>query len=490
MKFTGAPFFLFLSICVAGASCHTAPAKSWSVFIGDTGTYSSARVADLNGDGVPDIVMGAGGQEAKSSARAVIALDGVDGHTLWTVPGINQFVGSAVFEDINKDGSLDVIIGGRWAQLLAINGRSGETIWSFFPERKTVDGSDGGWFNFTTPQFVPDQDRDGLRDLVIANGGDARKAAGDPDRPAGRILVISSASGKILANAVVPDGRETYMSVLTDSIGNDLRIYYGTGGESLGGHLYRCTLSELMSNDLSHSVILATGESKGFVSSPVLADLNSDGRRDLVVNTADGRMLAISTANDSLLWSLSFPNTEAYTMPAVGRFTGDALPDFFCNFAIGVFPNLQRSIRFMVDGANGTLLFQDTIPSFQYASSIAADLDGDGYDEGIMNQSEMKRTQFEYHYFSYLVAFDFHRDSSYALGDTVKATNFASTPWLGDLDNDGRLDIIYSSVLFDGVKLDLEKPRGLRVSRYVSERAISSRPRWSAFMGSGYTGRY
>ncbi|RYY59825.1 MAG: RIP metalloprotease [Chitinophagaceae bacterium] len=461
-----------------------------SVYLEDIGTYSSPRIADLNGDGIPDIVMGAGGQEGRPSAKAVIALDGYSGETLWVVPGINQVVGSPVFQDLNKDGTPDVIIGGRWAQLLAIDGKTGASIWSFYAERKSTDGSDGGWFNFTTPQLVPDQDRDGLPDLVVANGGDARKAAGDPDRPAGRILVLSSATGKILANAVVPDGMETYMSVVCDPRVNDIFLYYGTGGESLGGHLYRTTLRQLMTGDLRNSVQVASGVTKGFVSSPVLVDLNHDHINDVVVNTADGRMLAIDGNTDSTMWLLQFPGTEAYTMPAPGRFTNDSIPDFLCNFAIGVFPDLQRSIRFMVDGSNGKVLYQDTIPSFQYASGITADLDGDGFDEGIMNQSEMKRTQFEYKYYSYLIAFDFHRNTRYGLGDTVQATNFASTPWLGDMDNDGTLDIISSSVLFDGVKLDLEKPRGLRVSRYVTNKLSKAQPRWGAFMGSEYTGRY
>lgn len=61
-------------------------------------------------------------------------------------------------------------------------------IWSFFPGRTNADVSDQGWYNFTTPQLIPDQDGDGLKDLLIANGGNPKAAAGDPDRPAGRLL--------------------------------------------------------------------------------------------------------------------------------------------------------------------------------------------------------------------------------------------------------------------------------------------------------------
>ncbi|RYY55708.1 MAG: VCBS repeat-containing protein, partial [Chitinophagaceae bacterium] len=139
MKFHRTSLTILASFTIILYSCTGKPARSWSVYLEDIGTYSSPRIADLNGDGIPDIVMGAGGQEGRPSAKAVIALDGYSGETLWVVPGINQVVGSPVFQDLNKDGTTDVIIGGRWAQLLAIDGKTGASIWSFYAERKSTD---------------------------------------------------------------------------------------------------------------------------------------------------------------------------------------------------------------------------------------------------------------------------------------------------------------------------------------------------------------
>lgn len=481
--------YLLALLIIAGCSPDEQQ-KNWSVYIESIGTYSSARTADLNNDGTPDIVMGAGGKEEKYSAQAVIALDGKSGKTLWSVPGQNQYVGSPVFTDVDGDKIPDVFIGGRWAQLSAISGSTGKLIWSFYPERTTVDGSDGGWFNFTTPQLVPDQDKDGIQDLLIANGGDARAKPGDPNRPAGRLLVLGSKTGKILANVAVPDGKETYMSVVCEQRGNSMFVLFGTGGETLGGHLYRTTLADIMKGDISNATALAVSDKKGFVSSPVLADLNNDKVSDVIVNAVDGRMIAINGTNDSVMWTVAFPGTEAYTIPGVGLFTDDDVPDLFGNFAIGTFPVLTRSIRFMVDGSSGKIIYQDSIPSFQYASTIAADLNGDGRDEAIVNQSEMKKTQFNYKYYSYLIAFDFKNHRNYGIGDTVQATNFASTPWIGDINNDNRFDIIYSSVKYDDVKLDLEQPRGLHVSLFQTGIDIKRKPRWSAFMGTSGTGVY
>ena len=485
---------LLLLITITVLSCTNMDKQTsgpWSSYVNSTGTYSSARMVDLNNDKVLDVVLGAGGKEEKHSDTAVVAMDGATGKLLWSIPAENQYVGSAVFTDITGDNIPDVFIGGRWALFTAINGADGKIIWSFYSERTKTDGSDGGWYNFTTPQFVPDQDGDGIQDLLAANGGDARAAPGDPNRPAGRLLVLSSKTGKILANVVVPDRRETYMSVVAEKKGDkDMTILFGTGGETLPGHLFKTTLQDIMKGDISNAKIIAASSSKGFVSSPVMVDINNDKVRDVVVNAVDGRMLAIDGVSDSLLWQVNFPGTEAYTIPAIGFFNSDSIPDVFANFAIGSFPTLQYSVRFMVDGKTGRIEYQDTIPAFQYASGITADINEDGYDEVILNQSVMKRTQFENVFYSQLIAFDFKNNKNFPIGDSLPGTNLASTPWIGDMDNDGHLDIICSSVKYDNAAFDLQQPEGLYIRRYIGDFHIKRPVRWGGFMGSDYNGVY
>lgn len=493
IKFVKDHLFVFL-VLLTLFSCHSGSSRkagmAWSVYLQGIGTFSSSRVADLNQDGVLDIVMGAGGRENSPSDTAIIALDGATGQFLWRAAGENQFVGSAVFQDINQDEIPDVFIGGRWAELVALNGADGKVLWKFFPQRTQPDPADSGWFNFSTPQFIPDQDQDGLEDLLIANGGNPLVPPNDPNRPAGRLLVLSSRSGKVLADVQVPDGKETYMSVVCKEAGNDgnLAVLFGTGGETIGGSLFRTTLHAIMRGDISGAKALATSEQKGFIGPPVFVDITLDGIDDIVVNAVDGRMLAIDGANDALLWEVRFPGTEAYTSPAVGYFNGDSVPDFFTNYGIGTYPNLSESMLFMVDGKTGNVEYQILVQGFQYACPVVADLNGDGYDGAIINKTEARWKNNEDLYYSYLVSFDFKNNRQFIIGDTLRGSNLASTPWIGDLNQDGYLDIVYSAVKYKGLVLNEELPRGLYIARYKTGYKMTKPPVWGAYMGTDYTG--
>ena len=144
----------------------------WVAEFQNLGTFSSPRVADLNGDGIKDIVLGAGREEFTECDSSVVALDGRDGKILWNVHARDQIFGSADFMDVTGDGVPEVFIGGRSAEFIAINGKSGQVVWEYFPEGDSIDSRSKGLYNFYNSQFVPDQNSDGVKDILISNGGD------------------------------------------------------------------------------------------------------------------------------------------------------------------------------------------------------------------------------------------------------------------------------------------------------------------------------
>lgn len=460
----------------------------WTSYSDMIGSSSSCRTVDLNGDGILDIVMGTGGKENFHCDTAVIAIDGDSGKLLWKAPADNQIVGSAIFKDINHDGVPDVFIGGRWSELLALDGTNGRLIWKFYSQRIKPNPSDSGWYNFTTPQFVPDQDLDGLEDLIVSNGGNPLVPPNDPNRPAGRLLVLSSSNGKILANVKMPDGRETYMSVVCLKNAGDINVFFGTGGETIGGHLYRTKLKDVIRGDISDAKILATGNKKGFIGPPVLVDITLDGIKDVVVNSVDGRLMAINGKDDSLIWEVQIPGCESYSTPAVGYFNGDKVPDFFTNYGIGIFPHLPKSRLFMVDGRTGKLNYEVTVLGYQYSSPVVADLNNDGFDEVVVNKNEMKWKNNATQYYSYLLAFNFKENRQYVIGDTLQGSNEASTPWIGDLNKDNYLDIVYTAVKFNAESIEAVNPLGIYISRYNTSYKVTKPVKWGAYMGSDYSG--
>src|SRR6187399_867805 len=89
---------IFFSICLIGFSIVVYAQKSWSVNYKGMGTFSSPRVTDLTGDGVGDVIFGAGREEFQACDSAVIAVDGQNGKMLWHVRAKDQIFGSPMLK--------------------------------------------------------------------------------------------------------------------------------------------------------------------------------------------------------------------------------------------------------------------------------------------------------------------------------------------------------------------------------------------------------
>ncbi|EAR01704.1 PQQ-binding-like beta-propeller repeat protein [Maribacter sp. HTCC2170] len=460
--------------------------KSWAKKAPGIGTFSSPRITDLNKDGIGDIVLGAGRKEFQACDSAVIALDGRSGKMLWKVGAKDQIFGSAALHDITNDGIMDVFINGRSAELIAINGKTGEVIWRF---EKPI-GQEKEWFNFYNPQFIPDQNGDFQDDILISNGGDVLAEPHDPNRAPGHLVIIDSKNGKILSRAKMPDEGEIYMSVsVLPNMPSDYKnVIFGTGGETIGGHLYVTSIDEIYSGDLSNSIQLARSEKKGFVGPGVWVDINSDGTYDIVTNAVDGRLLAFDGKSYEPIWSVSVPNTEAYSSVAVGRFTDDDIPDFFVSYAQGVWPDLEWSKQVMVNGSNGKVEYEDTLGFYQLSTPVVVDLTGDGKDEALLPMNYQITNEYQMKFFhNNIMAVEFTEKVSAELDLQNEGNNLSSTPWIGDLDDNGYLDIIYvhgtnvkQTYTFDG----------LQINRIDTKFPIVGEIKWGSYMGSQYNGVY
>ena len=205
--------------------------QEWNVN-GSFRIFSSPNLVDLNKDGILDVVSGMGVEE--DDVGGVIALDGKNGSHLWQSNASGELFATAQFKDLNNDGHEDVVLGGRSHQLLAVDGITGETIWTFDEANNGTNNDSMKWFQFYTGQFIPDRNGDGIEDWLTSNGGDPYKLPGEP-RSNGFMMIISGALDDVVSIALFgvflglafSSGTSLALSILQGPIEILLGLVYG-----------------------------------------------------------------------------------------------------------------------------------------------------------------------------------------------------------------------------------------------------------------------
>lgn len=457
---------------------------SWSNAIDSVSTLSSPRSVDLNADGIKDIVVGAG-TDSTFSNYGVVALNGATGQSLWNLSTPDEIFTSAVFNDINNDSIPDIFIGGRNAQLYAIDGLSGTIIWEYFPQNLGLNPSDSGLYNFYSSQICDDYDGDNIKDILVTNGGDHKAAPFDP-RPPGYLMLISGYNGNLIARAVSPDSAEIYCSpVIIDRNGGMLpEIIFGTGGEQHGGGMYVANFNDLLNGDISNSILLTSHPTKGFIAPASVADVSDDSFLDIIVQSFSGELIAFDGLTYQPLWTNTFSGCESSAAPTIGNFTGgDLIPDVFTVVYRGTTPTYFDYYQVMIDGYTGEISWIDSIANMHFSSSSAFDANGDGRDEVLISVNYISN------YFSHqLKIIDFQNDSIIDVTPLSAGVNLGCSPLIDDLDHDGKVEFIYT------YKIDSLNPsawNGFRFERFNTNYNLPSRGiAWGAYMGTNFSGHY
>ncbi len=434
--------------------------KLWALKLPGLGT-SSPRVVELNGDGVLDIVVGGGMQITGGSW--FYAVDGATGAMLWKAHFAEEIYATPVLIDITRDGVPDVFVGGRDADFTALDGRTGRPLWTL---RRANPKGDLPKRSFNGGLAVPDQDGDGVDDLVVTNGG----GLDDSNRLPGRVMLISAATGKLLANTALPDKRETY-SIPALVSAHPLEVIASTGGETLSGHLYRLPLGPPPAAPRWEA---ESGPKQGLVASPFITHIK--GTSAVVEVGHDGRVMRVDLETGALRWEQSLAGFEGMASPSPGRFGGSADVDVVVSRSKGTFPIFKwvNSITWL-DGETGAVLDQADVGVFSSASPIVMDFDHDGFDE-TMTLSMDSFAPFEGSVLSTVTVFDGARGKQKRMQLKVRGTGQA-TPTVADLDHDATLDLVLSYLS--------------TVERYALElpdAGVTPSVRWGGFRGPTFDG--
>nr|WP_262914116.1 PQQ-like beta-propeller repeat protein [Portibacter lacus] len=425
-----------------------------------------------------------------------MAINGVTGDIIWQAPCIDQIFSSPTFNDINSDNIEDVIIGGRSSQLYALNGANGDRIWQYDPEQySTHPILKYANKNFYNSVLVPDSNGDGVKDILISNGGNhevfefVKKG-----REVGVLLILDAKSGAVIAADTVPDGNETYMSPIYVEQDNGSKIIvFGTGGETFAGNLFITRLEDLLNNDLSKSKIIASETSHGFIAPPVFVDVTNDNIFDILAISHAGTMSAINGENLKNIWQFKIPNTESNNGLAVGHFTNDDIPDIFTFVSKGKWPWNTGSYQIMLNGLTGKLEYIDSIGCPRVSSPVVYDLNNDEIDDVVFSLDSFDCQGFAGRppksIVSKLIAINFKDNEIIPIDQKDNMKNVFTTPLLADLDGDGYLDIIHADYPHSA-DLGLLLFDGMNIKRTRMPIKISKPVKWGAYMGSNGDGIY
>lgn len=310
----------------------------------------------------------------------VLAVSGATNQVLWKAPHPGEAYTTPRFADMNRDGVPDVVMGGREGAFVAYSGVDGKPIWRIDPATVAKTSFP---YNFFTPALIRDANGDGVPDLVAAYGGNDMKLPKQPRDPA-FLLVVSGADGRILASHQTPDGKETYCSPVVYRRPDGAEwVIFGTGGETDAGAAYRAPVASLLDGTFEKRVerLVPPGAGKGVIAPATLVELTGDADPDIVISAFDGRLITLDGATGKVLWQQQAPGEEAYHGAAVVRIGKDGKLGFFVSRGIGAFPRYVGSAHRLYDAKDGRVLYEYKDPNYPAGAPLAVDLTGDGIDE-------------------------------------------------------------------------------------------------------------
>ncbi|KAH8374869.1 hypothetical protein KR200_007796, partial [Drosophila serrata] len=358
--------------------------KRWSRSLPRMNSESPLRAADLNGDGIRDVVFGYGvddnihyegiplprcqsaqqGEEVPCEG-GVVALNGRDGSILWQSWSVANVFSLHCSADVDGDGGTDCVAAGRLGMIYAINGRTGSIIWRF--HELEVETNSPIVMDLYTINELRDLDGDSVPEIIAAHLEEREESK------AGHIKLISGKTGKVIRSIPTPYREEMFVPIqlITEADGTELLLIL-TGGQNTPGGIYSLRLHSLMAHTSEkHFTPLYRQQGSGLMVPAVLTDLNGDGISDVVVAAFNRSVLAFDGANYTMMWNYTFPASECVSAIVPGHFDHDNVTDFMVKYNTGPgFPVYYYSQTTILDGRTGLPLLNAMMTDAGGANSL------------------------------------------------------------------------------------------------------------------------
>ena len=381
-------------------------------------------------------------------------------------PGLDDTTASAV-GDLNGDGVVDLVLTNGGSATVSVSlGRGDGTFTAkrdYDVGARYLPPDAGGSLDEATTMALGDVNGDGKLDLVAANHGSSAVTVlfgkGDGTFGSGRAFPTGEGPVALTLGDLNGDGKTDLVTVSLDTA--TMSVLLGTGGGAFaasrdyplpidtptGWDAYQTTLIAL--DDLNRdgkldlvlvtfwmnqaSVLLGKGDgtfaasvdyplgdnsglSRNGPTAFVLADLNGDGKQDLVVANTMGPTLAVllGKGDGGFAARQEYPAVSASSSLAVGDLNGDGKPDIAASGGVVLFGN-----------GDGTFATGPKLASGSFPEAVLGDVNGDGKLDLVTAGSSVLLGK---------------GDGSFAAGVDYP-TGGARAVALGDLNGDGKLDI-------------------------------------------------
>ncbi len=276
----------------------------------------SPAIGNINTDKAQEIVM------ADAMGR-VYVWGGRGGNLLWQSELGQSKLTSPVLADINNDGVLDVVVGSDNSRVYVLDGISGQVLYK----------SDfiGGKLLFGSSPLVDDIDGDGFNDIIVVTDDKIVCFLYSPITGSKEPYFFKTPED-ILSSPVFLDNLNGQDKVAIATNGGKIYLFDVINPES------REVIDVTQKINMLKGVNLILNE---ISSVPAVADLDGDGIQDLVFTTGAYYIVALNGKTQSLLWAYKIRPFSTlvtpfrYASPVVTDLDMDGKPDVITGWANG-----------------------------------------------------------------------------------------------------------------------------------------------------------
>ncbi|TXT64884.1 MAG: putative Dolichyl-phosphate beta-D-mannosyltransferase [Promethearchaeota archaeon] len=313
----------------------------------------------------------------------------------WTYSTGGPIISSPALGDVDGDGKLEIILGSSDNTVYSLNGEDGSVNWTY-----STDGP------IISSPALGDVDGDGKLEVVIGCNDKKIYVLNGED---GSVNWTYSTGGPILSSPALGD---------VDGDGK-LEIILGSSDN---------TVYSLNGEDGSVNWTYSTGGP--ILSSPALGDVDGDGKLEVVIGCNDKKIYVLNGLNGFIKWTY-LTGGSVTSSPALGDVDGDGKPEVIAGCD-------DRNI-YVLNGEDGTIrwrcaVFWEIIHEKIFTSPALGDVDSDGRLEVVVGCDDkiiyVLNGEDGTIRWKKLIYWDFYR------------TNVFSSPALGDVDGDNKLEVV------------------------------------------------